>query len=419
MTAPQINTLEYLRTALTDQQNSAVVTQNADSSLSISLDIGPGSHLVDLEALEGPTGPPGLAQFPLMPMPDVYTDPKDLPIVLTNTAADIGKFWLIDQFDETGCINSAAYIWFGTEYRVLPFGVQGPPGAYGVIKPYVTLLEPDNTSTMAWSGDGTPEDPYLLTLDLSIPEGPRGESCSLFNMVDVQHTSPPLTGQFMAYNGDTVTVDDNDLPVWSASSVDSIIPQPYLVPAAAFSSYSNVDFSQPVTIVTFPIPPNPFPWKPLVWGQIEMYGTQWFEILPSDIGVIVLLGDSDPEVGTLVARGFGNAPSGVVTVMPHCSYPQYPAGPGEPSGVDGSSGISMTPWNSVGAVSANSTGNESTLYVVLVNEGKATGINSTFDFNAAGSSLFVLACPMTAQDQLSPPLYGGLSTRTKLSGLVT
>lgn len=419
MTEPQINTLEYIRGALTDQQNSAVVTQNVDGTLTISLDIGPGAHLVDLEALEGPAGGPGLSQFPLMRMIDIYTDPKDLPNVLTNNSADIGKFWLIDQFDSTGCINSAAYIWFGTEFRVLPFGVQGPPGKYGVIKPFVTLLGPDNTSTMTWTGEGTDAEPYQLTVTLSVPQGPMGQSCPLFNMPDVRHERPPVGGQFMAATGDTISHDGDTLPVWSATSVGDIIPQPYLVPSAAFSSYSDIDFSAPVTIVTFPVPPCSFPWKPLVWGQIEMYGTQWFEFLPSDIGVIILLGDPDPEVGTLVARGFGNAPRGVVTVIPHCSYPQYPAGPGEPEGDVNSSSLAMTPWNTVGAVPENHTGAQGTLYVILVNEGKAEGSSTRFDFTAAGSSLFVLACPMTEQSQLSPPLYGGLSTKIRLSGLVS
>jgi hypothetical protein len=150
-----------------------------------------------------------------------------------------------------------------------------------------------------------------------------------------------------------------------------------------------------------------------------MFGTHWFERLPDHIGVIVLLGDSDPEVGTLIGRGYGNAPRGVVTVMPHCSYPQYPAGPGEPAGVAGSSSIAMTPWNSVGAVPANHTGQQGTVFVVLVNEGKKHGIRSIFDFSAAGSSLFILACPMTAQDELSPPLYGGLSAKVTLTGLIS
>lgn len=421
MTAPQINTLEYLRRALSDQQNSAVVTQNADGSLSMSVDIGPGKAEIELEPLQGATGAPGLPQFPLVLMPDIYTDPKDLPFVLTDTGADIGKFWLIDQSDENGCINSAAYIWFGTEYRVLPFGVQGPPGQYGVIKPYVTLLEPNNTSHMEWTGSGTTADPYQLTLDLSIPQGPMGESCPLFKMPDIDHSRPPTAGQLMAYTGNNISHEGDSLPLWGPASVGDIIPQPYIIPSSAFSSYSNIDFSKPVAIANFSIPPCPFPWKPLVWGQIEMYGTStntWFVTPPSQIGIIVLLGDPDPEVGTLIARGFGNAPRGVVTVFPHCSYPQHPAGPGEPAGVAGSDSLAMTPWNDLGAVSANNTGNESTIYVILVNEGKKYGQRVRFDFEAAGSSLFVMACPMTDQDQLSPPLYGGLTTRTKLAGLV-
>lgn len=429
MTAPAINTLEYLRRALSEDQNSAVVSQNADGTLSISLDIGPGKAEIALAPLQGPTGPPGLPQFPLMLMPDQLTDPKDLPFDLTNTSADIGKYFLISMSDDVGVTLTGAFIWFGTEYRFLPFGNQGPPGQYGVIKPYATLLEPDNTSEMTWMDGhavtseappnaGTAADPYLVNFKLSIPQGPMGESCPLFNMPDVSHETPPLTGQLLAYNGNDVTVDGDSLPVWEPTSTGDIIPQPYLVPAAAFSSYSNVDFSQPVTIVTFPIPPCPFPWKPLVWGQIEMQGTKWFESLPDEIGILVLLGDPDPEVGTPIGRGFGNAPRGVVTVIPHCSYPLQPEGPDGPSAPAGSNSIAMTPWNAVGAVEANHTGNEGTLYVVLVNEGKATGKRSQFDFNAAGSSLFIMACPMTAQNQLSPPQYGGLSVRTKLTGLV-
>jgi hypothetical protein len=420
MTQPQINTLEYIRRALSDQQNSAVVTQNVDGTLTIALDIGPGPHLVDLEALEGPAGPVGPPQFPLQLMPDVYTDPLDLPNnLLTNSDADIGKYWLITQSDEDGVISTGAYIWFGTEYRFLPFGVEGPPGKYGVIRPYVELLTPNHASTMSWTGEGTDTAPYLQTLHLSIPAGPAGESCALFNMPDVRHNKPPVTGQLLAATGDTVTVDGDDLPVWSATSTGEIILQPFIVPSKAFSSYSDIDFSMPVSIVTFPVPPMPFPWKPLVFGQIEMQGSTWWQSLPDKIGVIILLGDSDPEVGTLVGRGFGNAPRGVVTVMPHCSYPQHPAGPGEPAGVTGSDSLAMTPWNDIGAVSENHTGAEGTLYVVLVNEGKAVGNNSRFNFNAAGSSLFVLVCPMTSQDQLAPPQYAGFTTQVKLTALIT
>lgn len=429
MTAPAINTLEYLRRALSDEQNSAVVSQNADGTLSITVDIGPGPAEIDLEPLQGPTGPPGLPQFPLILMSDQLTDPKDLPFNLTNTNADIGKYFLITKSDANGVILSAAYIWFGTEYRVLHFGNQGPPGSYGVIKPYVSLLGPDNLSTMTWmDGEpvvteappdaGTADDPYRVRFNLSIPQGPPGESCPLFNMPDVSHETPPLTGQLLAYNGNTVTVDDVDLPVWEPTSTGDIVPMPYIVPSSAFSSYSHVDFSQPVTIVTFPVPPCPFDWKPLVWGQIEMHGGTWFQSLPDEIGILVLLGDPDPEVGTPIARGFGNAPRGVVTIIPHCSYPVYPEGPDGPKAPDGSNSIAMTPWNDVGKVEANNSGNESTLYVVLVNEGKAVGRRSRFDFNAHGSSLFVLACPMTAQNQLSPPQYGNFASRTKLTGLV-
>jgi hypothetical protein len=408
---------------LSNQDNSAVVTQNPDGTLSIGLDVGPGVDQIDLEPLQGPTGPPGLPQFPLKLMSDVFTDPKDLPNDLVNNNADIGKFWLISISDATGVILSAAFIWFGTEFRVLHFGSPGPEGPYGVIKPYVKLLPPDNTSLLETvTGGGTDADPYRFTLDLSIPHGPAGESCPLFNMPDVEHDVPPVTGEMLTYTGETVSVNGSTLPVWEPTNGGDFTPLPYIVPSKAFRSYSGVTFDKPTHIVTFPIPPNPFPWKPLVFGQIEMQGsgTQWgwwSVALPDQIGVIVILGDPDPEVGTLVGRGFGNAAGGIVTIVPHCSVPDSPLGQfgAHRAGLDS---IAMTPWNTVGEVPANHTGHQGTLYVLLVNEGKQYGQSATFDFNVRGSSLFVLACPMTSQQQMYPPLYGGLNARVKLSATI-
>ena len=54
-------------------------------------------------------------------------DPADLPDDLTNTDADIGKYWLIDDLDEEGdVIGSSVYIWFGSSYRRMMMGSPVP-----------------------------------------------------------------------------------------------------------------------------------------------------------------------------------------------------------------------------------------------------------------------------------------------------
>lgn len=244
----ELNTLSYLQDVLMAgvQQTWAVVTQNPDGTLAIAIDVGPGAANEIIQPLEGPKGASGQAQFPLIPMPDVYDSPADLPAlgVLTNTVADIGKYWIIHTTNEQGfCTSVGAYIWFGTEYRFLPFGNEGPPGKYGVMKPYVSLIGSDKTSQLAVSDTaGTAADPYLVTVELSVPDGPPGRSCPVAKMLDVNISAPPLTGQFLTCTAETVTVDEETLNVWAPEDVGAILPQPYIVPASAFTASSGIIF---------------------------------------------------------------------------------------------------------------------------------------------------------------------------------
>lgn len=388
----ELATLPYLQSILAQNDTYAVVSQDKCGNITISAEIGAGPGDLAVPPLVGGAGVSGVAQFPLRVQSDVYTSPGELldeQPELTNTVADIGKYWLIDQQDINGnCISSAAYIWFGTEFRVLLFGPQGPPGPYPVIAPTVTLIGPNLTSTPdVPTGTGSAANPYLWDLDLSVPEGPQGPSATLASMGDVQETTPPIVGQFLGYNGSHT---GGGAPIWQPIDSGDILPRPYTVPRGAFSSYAGITFSQTVTVATFSVPPNPFPWKPLVFGQIEMFGIE-LAADPLLIGAEVLLGD--PTSGTLVARGFGNSLGGVVTLVPHCSTPGSPT-------------TQMTPTNSVGLVAANA---EAVLYVNLIND----GIVALFDFQAAGAELFVMACAVTPQTPL--PVPGALRTKVTLS----
>lgn len=372
MTTPAIDALDYLRNALNSGQVSAFVTQNADGTLAASVDIGPGSDQLEVTPLLGPTGPAGPAQFPLIPQPDIYTDPSDLPAALTNTAADIGKFWIIVQTDGSGnTISVMAYIWYGKQYRKLPFGTQGPEGPYGIIKPFVTLLPPDETSTLVVSGAGTMVSPYSATLDLSIPAGPPGESQPLANFADINETVPPTVGQFLTATSTMV----GGHHVWTPQNVGDVPLMPYSVPRSAFTAQFGINFGgAPATIATFVMPAQAWSWKPIVFGQIRMFEVS-LSLNPLQIGLEVRLGSA---TGTLVGRGFGNDLAGVVTIMPHCSSPGSPT-------------TAMTPTNGTGLVAANTSGGPSTLFVNVLND----GILTVYDYNPSDAELFVLACPAT------------------------
>jgi hypothetical protein len=399
VTDPTVETLSYLQAALANHETYAVVTQGPSGTVTISAEIGPGPKNVTLPPLVGPQGDAGAAQFPLMLERDILDDPSLLPTDLTNTNADIGRFWLIDQVNgATGAVlSSGAYIWFGTEFRVLPFGTQGRPGPYGVVSPYVTLIGPDATSQIGTvTGAGTAVSPYLLTVELSVPEGPFGPSAPLASFPDVDESTRPLVGQFLTYSGESIAHGGNSLPLWTPTSTGDIIPQPYSVPQAAFTSKFGIEFGGTVaTIATFSVPPKPWPWKPVVFGQIKMFELE-LSLQPLLMGIEVRLGN--PQTGTLVGRGFGNVLSGVVTVVPHTSSPTSPT-------------TAMNPWNSVGYVVANHGGTAGTLYVNVVND----GIIAIYDYNPSEAELFVMACPVTTQAQLGLQVYGSLSTKVQLT----
>lgn len=369
MTA-SVDALNYLRDALASGQVSAFVTQNPDGTLAVQVDVGPGADKTVIEPLKGPTGAAGTAQFPLRPQVDVYTTPADLPAALTNTAADIGKFWIIAQTDDAGdSISVFAYIWYGTGFRRLAFGTQGPPGSYGAIRPSATLLDPGNTSQLVVTdGSGTVTDPWLVDMELSIPEGPPGPSQPLANFTDVDMDTLPTVGQFLAYNGSA----------WTPTNIGDITLMPYVVPHSVFGAKFGIEFGgAPATIAAYTVPAQAWAWKPLVFGQMRLFEAA-LSLNPFTIGVEVLLGSPDPAVGTLVARAWGNDLSGVVTIMPHTSRPGSPT-------------VAMTPSNSVGLVDAGVAGQACTLYVNIVND----GIVMVYDYQPADAQLFVLACPAT------------------------
>ena len=386
MTAP-IGSLVYLQSYQATLHAYAVVTDGNTPNLNvITTEINADEGTIVVPGLVGPSGPGGEPQFALNLQHDIFSSSASLPSGLNDTS-DIGKYWLIENTDINGNVVSAtAWVWWGEDYRQVPFGTQGPPGPYPSVAPNVLLIDPDETSFI--ESTGTTANPSW-TFNLAVPQGPQGPTASLASCPDVNETTPPTLGQVLGFNGQY----NQGFPVWEPMSVGDIIPQPFTVPESAFNSYAGISTTNQ-TIASFAVPANPWPWKPLVWGQIEAFGLE-LSATPTLIGVEVLLGD--PVNGTLVARGFGNSLGGVVTIVPHTSSPSAPNN-------------AMTPSNSLGNVPANHTGTAGTLYVNLVNDGLA----AVYDYNSANSQLTVLTCPVSTE-QANLALYASLQTKVTLS----
>lgn len=161
------------------------------------------------------------------------------------------------------------------------------------------------------------------------------------------------------------------LPIWVPQAPVLYIPQFYTIPEAAFTSIEGIGgASQPVC--TFPVPQQPWPWKPWVVGQMQIFGAN-ISLTPLLVGAQVLLGS--PTTGTEVGRGYGNS-LGYVTFIPQASSS------GNPS-------AAITPTNTLGKVPANHTGSVGTLYINLIN----TGMAGVYDFNSANAQMGVLIIP--------------------------
>ncbi len=435
----------------------------------------------------GPRGPAGANMFPLLLQNDTIDNTADLPQTLTNTVADIGKYWIIDDIDtDDAIIGSSMYVWYGTTWRRLLLGSPGPPGPVPIITPTLMIEPPGQDSTV---NEGGTLWESTMNFDLSVPAGPQGPPAALALCPDVDFTThPPEPGDVLGFTGtytsgllsppsglvafrlptggtlaagtyfyevtavnaggettpsnevsvtttgaiSRVTLDWNaagsgnfgpnnyliyrgtlsggenkligtvdvdvltftdtgfagaatagpptlnsattQFPVWVPVSISQLIPGPYSMPEGAFSGFSGI--SQAAAIGSFAIPPQPFPWTPLVWGHIGAFGIE-LSANPLMIGCEVLLGD--PTTGTTIGRGFGNT-LGEVNIMPHYSSPNQ-------------QGVAITPTNGLAVVPAGHTNPaQGTIYVNLFNDG-AIGL---YVFSPTDAQIFIMLVPVEA-----------------------
>lgn len=370
MTTPNVGDTTYLSSYLVNTRVYGVVVPPGEApEFWATYEIRGDQGTLFMAAVIGPDGEPGKDAFALKLQTDAVDDPDDLPRTMTNTPADIGKYFVIDDVNELGdIVGTSLYVWYGTSWRRLMLGTPGPPGPVPIITPTVELVDPA-TSTSSVEVTGTSRYP-TWHMKLAVPEGPQGPAASLSRAPDVDlSTVQPVPGDVLGYIGNRTA---DGLPLWQPVSVSQLIPSPYSMPEAAFTSFTGV--SQRAAIGSFALPPQPFPWTPIIWGHLGVFGVE-LSATPLTIGCEVLLGNA--QTGQLVSRGFGNS-TGEVSLMPHYSTPDQPT-------------RAVSPYNSLAVVPANHTDPaQGTIYVNLYNDG-AIGL---YNFNPTDAQIFVMVMPV-------------------------
>lgn len=365
---PQLGELVPLGHAVINVKVKAAATMpGTPAGYSADLEVMADAGDLDTTALEGAQGEPGQISFQIRQIIDPFADdPSALP-PLTDTPADIGRYYVIKEYDDEGLVIAQwAYIWYGTGYRKMMMGSTGPPGPVPKITPDVELIDPSAQSFVETFGPRLT--PYWL-FNLAAPRGPTGAASPLATFPDVMNMGAAIAGDVLMFSG---SYTDNEAPVWTPGGLGNYLPRTYSVPQSAFAGYSGL--SQQALVGAFAIPPQPFPWTPIVWGHLGEGGVTLSKS-PFKVGCQVLLGD--PVTGIQIGRGLGTT-LGEVNIMPHYS-----------TGADKNK--SLSPINGYAIVPPNHTNTaQGSVYVNLWNDGKL----GVYNFNPRNAQLYVTVMPM-------------------------
>ena len=212
---PQLGQIVYITSIQANVHIYAVVTDGSTPNLnSISMDVSADEASVIVPGLIGQTGPAGIPQFALTARQDVYASPAALEAAQTGlTEENFGDYWIIATYDDNdNPVSAAAYTWWGSYWRVIPFGTQGPTGPWPVITPQAELIPPGETSYVVNSG---PISNPSWTFYLAAPAGIQGPTGSIAGCPDVTEIPPPTTGQVLGFGGSY----EQGLPVWQPMTV--------------------------------------------------------------------------------------------------------------------------------------------------------------------------------------------------------
>jgi len=353
MTTPDPGDQVYLGSTLVNMHWWGVVSDlDTPAMMTASMEAHGTDGAITLDALVGPTGPPGDdAAIVKMQYQSYIDDPGDLPTNLLDNNTDIGKAWWIGQ---------NVYVWSGTDWMIRQMGTVGPVGPVPNVQPSLQLVEdPDPTQIVI---SGTASNPgWTFQINQEEIRGPQGVTGPLRAASDYDNSVAPGEGEAIVWNGTH----------YAPSGYDPTAIKAYSVPEAGFSSFTGITTRQ--QIAAFALPPQNFDWKPLVWGHIRAIGIE-ADADPLILGCEVRL--ESAAAGTLIGRGFGNS-STWTTIVPHFSTPT-------------STSDAITPENTTGVVPAYHSGTEGTVYCSLFNDGLA----GAYVFDKKNAQLVIMVIPV-------------------------
>lgn len=355
MTTPDPGEQVYLGSMLANLHFWGVVSDlDTPAMMSASMECSGTEGSITLDALVGPQGVPG-APSPIVKMQyqDAAIDTvEDLPTNLLDNDIDIGKAWWI---------GNNVYTWDGEDWMVRQMGVPGPPGPVPNVTPSIELVEDDAPTRIVTSGT-TLNPGWLFQINKESIRGPEGDGTAIRNSADYDNSRAPLAGEAIVWNGTH----------YAPGAFNLLSTRVYSVPESSFTSFTSMTTRQ--QIMAFAVPPQPFDWKPIVFGHVRVVGIE-LDADPLIIGCEVRVGN--PSAGTLVGRGFGNITTWT-TIIPHFSTPQ-------------STHDAITPDNGTAIIPAYHTGTAGTLYASVFND----GVGGAYNFSNANAQMTIMVVPVS------------------------
>ena len=352
MTTPDPGESIYLGSLFANLHFFGVVSDlDTPAMMSCSMEASGVDGTVTMDALVGPQGVPG-EPCPVIKMEygSPIDDPDDLPTDLLDNDLDRGRTWWI---------GNNVYIWAGEDWMIRQMGTPGPPGPVPHITPSFELVDTPNEIVTS----GTDLNPgWLLKINKEEIRGPEGNGTAIRNSADYDNSVAPVMGEAIVWNGTK----------YAPGKFDLVATRCYSVPEAAFTSFTAITTRQ--QIVAFAVPPQPFDWKPIVFGQLRVVGVE-LDSDPLIIGCEVRLGHVSS--GTLVGRGFGNI-STWTTIIPHFSTPS-------------AAHDAITPENATAVVPAYHSGTEGTIYASVFND----GLVGAYNFDNKNAQIIIMVVPVS------------------------
>ena len=360
--APQLGDSVYLGSFLSNNHVYGVISDlDTPDMTSASWEISGGNGLISVRALIGPRGPAGEPLFILKLQTQVFDDPDDLPMNLTTETSDLGRYWIVREFDDNGnAISSKAYVWYGDRYEWFPMGTQGPPGPVPIITPTFEVASVP-TEILVTGDDFHPSWHFRINSDTI--KGPPGPSATIASAPDVSYAGgAPQIGDALVWGGTD----------WEPTPIGTIVPKFYTMPEAAFVDVP-LAIGTSVALGVFVIPPQDWDCVPYVHGHLRIVGIE-ADIDPMIVGCEIRIGNA--TTGPVVARGFGNI-STYAFISPHASTESTP-------------NDAITPTNGRAVIPAGATGTAASLYINAFNDGVA-GI---YNFQKRGAQISILLLPV-------------------------